>query len=99
MAFLRLLSSPVGAGPGKLLVHVFLDSGCMEFLDKAENGVKATQSCSPEIGPYTDNFLFGCFSGVKISDLPSSPFIRLRAVQKSNHEVGAIEMRFAVLPS
>jgi hypothetical protein len=31
----------------------------MEFLDKAENGVKATQSCSPEISPDPDNFLFG----------------------------------------
>jgi hypothetical protein len=59
MAFLRLLSSPVGTGPDKLLVHVFLDSGRMEFLDKAENGVKATQSCSAEISPDTDNFLFG----------------------------------------
>ena len=30
-----------GAGPDKLLVHVFLGSGRMEFLDKGENGVKA----------------------------------------------------------
>jgi hypothetical protein len=44
MAFLRLLSSPVGTGPDKLLVHVFLGSRRMEFLDKAEDGVKATQS-------------------------------------------------------
>jgi hypothetical protein len=35
MAFFRLLSSPVGVGPGKLLVYVFMDSGRMEFLDKA----------------------------------------------------------------
>jgi hypothetical protein len=41
MALFRLLSSPVGPGPDKLLVHVFLDSGRVEFLDKAENGVKS----------------------------------------------------------
>jgi hypothetical protein len=32
----------VGTGPDKSLVHVFLGSGRMEFLDKAENGVDTT---------------------------------------------------------
>ena len=40
MAFLRLLSSPVGTDPDKLLVHIFLGSGRMEFLGEAETGVK-----------------------------------------------------------
>jgi len=44
MAFFRLLSSPVGAGPGKLLVHVFLGSGRMEFLGKAQNGLDAARA-------------------------------------------------------
>ena len=44
MAFFRILSSPVGAGPDKLLVHVFLGSGRMEFLGEAGNGMNATQS-------------------------------------------------------
>lgn len=38
LAFLRLLSTPVGADPK--LEHVFLDSRGVEFLDKAESGVK-----------------------------------------------------------
>ena len=35
MVFLRLLSSPVGFGPDKLLVYVFLGAGSVEFLDEA----------------------------------------------------------------
>ena len=43
LALFRLLSSSVGLGPDKLLVHVFLGSGDTEFLGEAENGVKANE--------------------------------------------------------
>jgi len=41
VAFFRVLPSPVGADPGKLLVHVFLGSRRVELLDKVQDGVKA----------------------------------------------------------
>jgi hypothetical protein len=41
LALLRLLSSTVGLGPDKLLVHVFLGVRRVEFLDKAQSGLKA----------------------------------------------------------
>jgi len=34
LAFFRLLSSPVGISAGELLVHLLMDSGSVEFLDK-----------------------------------------------------------------
>jgi hypothetical protein len=38
--------------------------------------------------------LWSVVSKVKIPDLPCSPIIDLRAIKKSNHHVGIIEMRF-----
>ncbi len=52
LAFLRPPSSPVGADPDKLLVHVFLDSRRVEFLDNAQNEVKenpATEWHAPAV--------------------------------------------------
>jgi hypothetical protein len=53
-----------------------------------------TLPCSPEISSDPDDFLFWRFLRVKIADLPCSPVIHLRAIQKSNQNIGMIEMGF-----
>jgi len=66
LAFLRLLSSPVGLGSDKLLVHVSLDSGSVELFDiriitvnKCINLRPAVISCLPAAdlldGPQVDD--------------------------------------------
>ena len=44
VAFFGLLPSSVGADPRKLLVHVFLGSRRLEFLDKTDVGVKISSA-------------------------------------------------------
>ncbi len=52
LAFLRLLSSPVGLGPDKLLVYVFVDSGGVEFLDKTRSGALTCTWVDPRSWPW-----------------------------------------------
>jgi hypothetical protein len=47
LAIFRLLSSPVGPGPGKLPIHLFMDSRGVEFLGEAENWVTTTGPDEP----------------------------------------------------
>jgi hypothetical protein len=53
-----------------------------------------TYSCPAEISPNPDNFLLGRFLRVEIPSLPCGPVIHLRAIQKSNHNISIIEMRY-----
>ena len=50
--------------------------------------------CSAEISPDTYDPLFGPPFSVEIADFPRSPVIHLKAMERSNHHIDIMEMRF-----